>query len=104
MIAQVFPAEPYNAEIDRLEDQGRGGWKGTQAKPALLPKDVEKGSTAFRCHPRLIDTLDQQQAAYHTSYQACTLHFQAFKFVTNDQQYTDDHTLASPDVKHTLGI
>ncbi|CAL5228455.1 g11593 [Coccomyxa viridis] len=45
---QVFPAEPFNAEMDRLEDQGRGGWRGSQAKPALLPKDVEKGNTTFR--------------------------------------------------------
>lgn len=46
---QVFPAEPFNAEIDRMEDQGRGGWKGSQVKPALLPKDVDKSNTTFRC-------------------------------------------------------
>ena len=45
---QVFPAEPFNAEMDRLEDQGRGGWKGSQVKPALLPKDVDKSNTTFR--------------------------------------------------------
>ncbi len=52
---QVFPADPYNAEFDRIEDQGRGGWKGSQAKPALLPKDVDKSNTTFRCA-----MLDQQ--------------------------------------------
>ena len=46
--AQVFPAEPFNAEMDRLEEQGRGGWKGSQVKPALLPKDVDSSNTAFR--------------------------------------------------------
>ena len=44
----MFPAEPFNAEMDRLEEQGRGGWKGSQVKPALLPKDVDRSNTAFR--------------------------------------------------------
>ena len=43
--------------MDRLEEQGRGGWKGSQVKPALLPKDVDRSNTAFRCASGLADAV-----------------------------------------------
>ncbi|CAL8466081.1 g5617 [Coccomyxa elongata] len=46
---QVFMAEPYNSEEDRLESNGRSGiGKGTASSAAVLPDEVPAGNTTFR--------------------------------------------------------
>jgi hypothetical protein len=57
MCAQVFMAEPFNAEVDRLEATGRGGKggaSGMQAPGAVLPSSVPReGAPGFRRYTQL---------------------------------------------------
>ncbi len=43
---QVYMAEPYNSEEDRLES--RVGMKGASSAAAVLPDEVPAGNTTFR--------------------------------------------------------
>ena len=54
MCAQVFMAEPFNAEVDRLEATGRKGASAMQAPAAVLPSSVPKeGQPGFRRYVQL---------------------------------------------------
>ena len=45
--SQVFMAEPFNAEVDRLEATGRG-LKSSSSAPSVLPSAVQRGDPNFR--------------------------------------------------------
>ena len=52
--AQVFMAEPFNAEVDRLEATGRKGASAMQAPAAVLPSSVPReGQPGFRRYVQL---------------------------------------------------